>query len=128
MIKELIYLTVLFIVGFIVLQVFYNFYNSAGKIIARQIENITNNANYVSPISYVINEQDFNGYSILYLIQGQQNKLCIKNIEINNAPVNFSYNQINQYTVEINVSEDVYAGNNITLTLCNGQSYSYIIT
>ncbi|MGC9133051.1 MAG: hypothetical protein ACP5GJ_01430 [Nanopusillaceae archaeon] len=127
MIRELIYLTILFLVGFFVLQVFYSFYSSAGKIIAREVENITN-TNYASPGSYIINEENFNDYSILYLIQNQQKNVCINKIEINNIPANFSYKVINQYTLELNVSENVNAGSNITIEYCNGQSYNYIIT
>ena len=124
MIKELVFLIILFVSGFIVLQTFFNFYNAAGKIIARQIENIT----YASPVSYVINEQNFNGYAILYIVQNQVNNTCIENVEINNNPVNFSYKVLNQYTVELNVSENVYAGYNMTVTFCNGQSLTYIIS
>ena len=127
MIKELVYLFILFIAGFLVLQTFYSFYNSAGKIIANQIENITNN-NVVYPVNYVINENNFNGYSMLYLVQNNQNISCIKNIEVNDLPVNFSYREINQYTLEINVSTNVYAGDNVTIEYCNGQSYVYLIS
>ncbi|BFI73577.1 hypothetical protein YN1_5640 [Nanoarchaeota archaeon] len=128
MIRELIFLIILFVAGFFVLQAFYSFYNSAGKIIARQVENLTNNVNYVSQVNYVINEQNFNGYSILYLIQNQIKNECIKNIDINNNPVNFSYKILNKYTIELNVSTNVYAGNNMTVTFCNGQSYNYMIS
>ena len=124
MIKELIFLIILFISGFIVLQTFFNFYNAAGKIIARQIENIT----YASPISYVIDEQNFNGYSILYIVQNQINNECIKNIEINNTPVNFTYEILNQYTIKLNVSKNIYKGDNMRVTFCNGQSLNYIIS
>jgi hypothetical protein len=127
MIRELAYLIILFIAGFFILHVFYSFYNSAGKIIAKEVENITN-INYVSPISYIINKENFNGYSILYLIQNQQSNVCINKIEVNNVPVNFSYKMINQYTVELNISGNVNAGSNITIEYCNGQYYNYIIT
>ena len=127
MIKELLYLFILFIAGYLVLSTFFNFYSSAGKIIANQISNITT-PTYESQVNYIINHYNSGNYSILYLVQNINPSNCINNIDIGNKMVNFTYKVLNQYTVELNVSYPVNAGDNLTLTFCNGQSSLYYIS
>jgi len=126
MIKELLYLFILFIAGYLVLSTFFNFYSSAGKIIANQISNITT-PTYESQVNYIINHYNSGNYSILYLVQNINPSNCINSIDIGNTMVNFTYKVLNQYTVELNVSYPVNAGDNLTLTFCNGQSSLYYI-
>jgi len=127
MIKELLYLFILFIAGYLVLSTFFNFYSSAGKIIANQISNITT-PTYESQVNYIINHYNSGNYSILYLVQNINPSNCINSIDIGNTMVNFTYKVLNQYTVELNVSYPVNAGDNLTLTFCNGQSSLYYIS
>jgi len=126
MIKELLYLFILFIAGYLVLSTFFNFYSSAGKIIANQISNITT-PTYESQVNYIINHYNSGNYSILYLVQNINPSNCINSIDIGNTMVNFTYKVLNQYTVELNISYPVNAGDNLTLTFCNGQSSLYYI-
>ena len=126
MIKELLYLFILFIAGYLVLITFFNFYSSAGKIIANDVSNITT-PTYESQVNYIINHYNSGNYSILYLVQNINPSNCINNIDIGNKMVNFTYKVLNQYTVELNVSYPVNAGDNLTLTFCNGQSSLYYI-
>jgi hypothetical protein len=125
MIRELIYLFILFVVGYLVLSAFFNFYSSAGKIIANQISNITT-PTYNSQVNYVVNYYNSGNNSILYLVQNM-NPSCISNVEVGNEMVNFTYKVLNQYTIELNVSYPVNAGDNLTVTFCNGQSSLYYI-
>jgi predicted ATP-grasp superfamily ATP-dependent carboligase len=125
MIRELIYLFILFIAGYLVLSAFFNFYSSAGKIIANQISNITTPI-YNGQVNYVVNYYNSGNNSILYLVQNM-NPSCISNVEIGNKIVNFTYKVLNQYTIELNVSYPVNAGDNLTVTFCNGQSSLYYI-
>jgi len=126
MIKELIYLFILFVAGYIVLSTFFNFYSSAGKIIANEISNITF-PKYQSQVNYIVNYYNSGNYSILYLIQNVNPSNCINNIKVGNKMVNFTYKIVNQYTIELNVSYPVNAGDNLTITFCNGQSSLYYI-
>ena len=126
MIRELIYLFILFVAGYLVLSTFFNFYSSAGKIIANQISNITT-PTYESQVNYIINHYNSGNYSILYLVQNINPSNCINSIDIGNTMVNFTYKVLNQYTVELNISYPVNAGDNLTLTFCNGQSSLYYI-
>jgi hypothetical protein len=126
MIKELIYLFILFIAGYLVLNTFFNFYSSAGKIIANEISNITT-PTYESQVNYIINHYNSGNYSILYLVQNINPSNCINSIEVRNTMVNFTYKVLNQYTIELNVSYPVNAGDNLTITFCNGQSSLYYI-
>jgi len=126
MIKELIYLFILFIAGYLVLSTFFNFYSSAGKIIANEISNITT-PTYESQVNYIINHYNSGNYSILYLVQNINPSNCINSIEVGNTMVNFTYKVLNQYTIELNVSYPVNAGDNLTVTFCNGQSSLYYI-
>jgi len=126
MIRELIYLFILFIAGYLVLSVFFNFYSSAGKIIANQISNITT-PTYNGQVNYIINHYNSGNYSILYLVQNM-NPSCISNVEVGNEIVNFTYKVLNQYTIELNISYPVNAGDNLTVTFCNGQSSLYYIS
>ena len=127
MIKELLYLFILFIAGYLVLSTFFNFYSSAGKIIANEISNITT-PTYESQVNYIINHYNSGSYSILYLVQNINPSNCINSIEIGNTPVNFTYKVLNQYTIELNVSYPVNFGDNLTITFCNGQSSLYYIS
>ncbi|MFP3256936.1 MAG: hypothetical protein RXO36_03970 [Candidatus Nanopusillus acidilobi] len=127
MIKELIYLFILFIAGYLVLSTFFNFYSSAGKIIAKEISNITT-PTYESQVNYIVNYNNYGSYSILYLVQNINPSNCINSIEIGNSMVNFTYKVLNQYTIELNVSYPVNAGDNLTVTFCNGQSSLYYIS
>ena len=127
MIKELLYLFILFIAGYLVLSTFFNFYSSAGKIIANQISNITT-PTYESQVNYIINHYNSGNYSILYLVQNINPSNCINSIEVGNTMVNFTYKVLNQYTIELNVSYPVNTGDNLTLTFCNGQSSLYYIS
>jgi len=127
MIKELLYLFILFIAGYLVLITFFNFYSSAGKIIANDVSNITT-PTYESQVNYIINHYNSGNYSILYLVQNINPSNCINSIDIGNTMVNFTYKVLNQYTVELNVSYPVNAGDNLTLTFCNGQSSLYYIS
>jgi hypothetical protein len=127
MIRELIYLFILFVAGYFVLSTFFNFYSSAGKIIANEISNITN-PTYESQVNYIVNYNNYGNYSILYLVQNINPSNCINNIEVGNTMVNFTYKVLNQYTIELNVSYPVNAGNNLTITFCNGQSSLYYIS
>jgi len=127
MIRELIYLFILFIAGYLVLSTFFNFYSLAGKIIANEISNITT-PTYVSQVNYIINHYNSVSYSILYLAQNINPSNCINSIEIGNTMVNFTYKVLNQYTIELNVSYPVNAGDNLTVTFCNGQSSLYYIS
>jgi len=127
MIKELLYLFILFIAGYLVLSTFFNFYSSAGKIIANDVSNITT-PTYESQVNYIINHYNSGNYSILYLVQNINPSNCINSIDIGNTMVNFTYKVLNQYTVELNVSYPVNAGDNLTLTFCNGQSSLYYIS
>ncbi|MFP3166815.1 MAG: hypothetical protein RXQ68_00065 [Candidatus Nanopusillus sp.] len=127
MIRELIYLIILFIAGYLVLSTFFNFYSSAGKIIASEISNITS-PTYESQVNYIINYYNSGNYSILYLVQNINPSNCINNIEVGNTMVNFTYNVLNQYTIELNISYPVNAGDNLTITFCNGQSSLYYIS
>jgi hypothetical protein len=127
MIRELIYLFILFVAGYIVLSTFFNFYSSAGKIIANEISNITT-PTYESQVNYIINHYNSGNYSILYLVQNINPSNCINNIEVGNTMVNFTYKVLNQYTIEFNVSYPVNAGDNLTITFCNGQSSLYYIS
>jgi len=127
MIRELIYLFILFVAGYLVLSTFFNFYSSAGKIIANEISNITT-PTYVSQVNYIINHYNSVSYSILYLVQNINPSNCINSIEIGNTMVNFTYKVLNQYTIELNVSYPVNAGDNLTVTFCNGQSSLYYIS
>jgi hypothetical protein len=127
MIKELIYLFILFVAGYLVLSTFFNFYSSAGKIIANEISNITT-PTYESQVNYIINHYNSGNYSILYLVQNINPSNCINSIEVGNTMVNFTYNVLNQYTIELNVSYPVNAGDNLTVTFCNGQSSLYYIS
>ena len=126
MIKELLYLFILFIAGYLVLSPFFNFYSSAGKIIANDVSNITT-PTYESQVNYIINHYNSGNYSILYLVQNINPSNCINSIDIGNTMVNFTYKVLNQYTVELNISYPVNAGDNLTLTFCNGQSSLYYI-
>ena len=126
MIKELLYLFILFIAGYLVLSTFFNFYSSAGKIIANDVSNITT-PTYESQVNYIINHYNSGNYSILYLVQNINPSNCINSIDIGNTMVNFTYKVLNQYTVELNISYPVNAGDNLTLTFCNGQSSLYYI-
>jgi len=126
MIRELIYLFILFVAGYLVLSTFFNFYSSAGKIIANQISNITT-PTYESQVNYIINHYNSGNYSILYLVQNINPSNCINSIDVGNTMVNFTYNVLNQYTIELNVSYSVNAGDNLTITFCNGQSSLYYI-
>ncbi|MFP3316882.1 MAG: hypothetical protein RXN79_00535 [Candidatus Nanopusillus sp.] len=126
MIKELLYLFILFIAGYLVLSTFFNFYSSAGKIIANDVSNITT-PTYESQVNYIINHYNSGNYSILYLVQNINPSNCINSIDIGNTVVNFTYKVLNQYTVELNISYPVNAGDNLTLTFCNGQSSLYYI-
>jgi|GEM_PF-1637618 len=126
MIKELLYLFILFIAGYLVLSTFFNFYSSAGKIIANDVSNITT-PTYESQVNYIINHYNSGNYSILYLVQNINPSNCINSIEVGNTMVNFTYKVLNQYTVELNISYPVNAGDNLTLTFCNGQSSLYYI-
>ena len=126
MIKELIYLFILFIAGYLVLNAFFNFYSSAGKIIANEISNITT-PTYESQVNYIINHYNSGNYSILYLVQNINPSNCINSIDVGNTMVNFTYKVLNQYTIELNVSYPVNAGDNLTITFCNGQSSLYYI-
>jgi len=126
MIKELLYLFILFIAGYLVLITFFNFYSSAGKIIANDVSNITT-PTYESQVNYIINHYNSGNYSILYLVQNINPSNCINSIDIGNTMVNFTYKVLNQYTVELNISYPVNAGDNLTLTFCNGQSSLYYI-
>jgi hypothetical protein len=125
MIRELIYLFILFVAGYLVLSAFFNFYSSAGKIIANQISNITTPI-YNGQVNYVVNYYNSGNNSILYLVQNM-NPSCISNVEVGNKIVNFTYKVLNQYTIELNVSYPVNAGDNLTVTFCNGQSSLYYI-
>jgi len=125
MIRELIYLFILFIAGYLVLNAFFNFYSSAGKIIANEISNITT-PTYESQVNYIINHYNSGNYSILYLVQNMHPS-CISNVKVGNEIVNFTYKVLNQYTIELNVSYPVNAGDNLTITFCNGQSSLYYI-
>jgi len=125
MIRELIYLFILFVAGYLVLSAFFNFYSSAGKIIANQISNITTPI-YNGQVNYVVNYYNSGNNSILYLVQNI-NPSCISNVEVGNEIVNFTYKVLNQYTIELNVSYPVNAGDNLTVTFCNGQSSLYYI-
>ena len=127
MIKELLYLFILFIAGYLVLSTFFNFYSSAGKIIANDVSNITT-PTYESQVNYIINHYNSGNYSILYLVQNINPSNCINSIDIGNTMVNFTYKVLNQYTIELNVSYPVNAGDNLTLTFCNGQSSLYYIS
>ena len=127
MIRELIYLFILFIAGYLVLSTFFNFYSSAGKIIANQISNITT-PTYESQVNYIINHYNSGNYSILYLVQNINPSNCINSIDVGNTMVNFTYKVLNQYTIELNVSYPVNAGDNLTITFCNGQSSLYYIS
>jgi len=127
MIRELIYLFILFVAGYIVLSTFFNFYSSAGKIIANQISNITT-PTYESQVNYIINHYNSGNYSILYLVQNINPSNCINSIDVGNTMVNFTYKVLNQYTIELNVSYPVNAGDNLTITFCNGQSSLYYIS
>jgi len=127
MIRELIYLFILFVAGYLVLSTFFNFYSSAGKIIANQISNITT-PTYESQVNYIINHYNSGSYSILYLVQNINPSNCINSIDVGNTMVNFTYKVLNQYTIELNVSYPVNAGDNLTLTFCNGQSSLYYIS
>ena len=127
MIRELIYLFILFVAGYFVLSTFFNFYSSAGKIIANEISNITT-PTYESQVNYIINHYNSGNYSILYLVQNINPSNCINNIEVGNTMVNFTYKILNQYTIELNVSYPVNAGDNLTITFCNGQSSLYYIS
>lgn len=127
MIKELIYLFILFIAGYLVLSTFFNFYSSAGKIIANDVSNITT-PTYESQVNYIINHYNSGNYSILYLVQNINPSNCINSIEVGNTMVNFTYKVLNQYTIELNVSYPVNTGDNLTLTFCNGQSSLYYIS
>ena len=127
MIKELIYLFILFIAGYLVLSTFFNFYSSAGKIIANDVSNITT-PTYESQVNYIINHYNSGNYSILYLVQNINPSNCINSIDIGNTMVNFTYKVLNQYTIELNVSYPVNTGDNLTLTFCNGQSSLYYIS
>jgi len=126
MIRELIYLFILFVAGYLVLSTFFNFYSSAGKIIANQISNITT-PTYESQVNYIINHYNSGNYSILYLVQNINPSNCINSIDVGNTMVNFTYKVLNQYTIELNVSYPVNAGDNLTITFCNGQSSLYYI-
>ena len=126
MIRELIYLFILFVAGYLVLSTFFNFYSSAGKIIANQISNITT-PTYESQVNYIINHYNSGNYSILYLVQNINPSNCINSIDVGNTMVNFTYKVLNQYTIELNVSYPVNAGDNLTVTFCNGQSSLYYI-
>ena len=126
MIRELIYLFILFVAGYIVLSTFFNFYSSAGKIIAKEISNITT-PTYESQVNYIINHYNSGNYSILYLVQNINPSNCINSIDVGNTMVNFTYKVLNQYTIELNVSYPVNAGDNLTITFCNGQSSLYYI-
>jgi hypothetical protein len=126
MIRELIYLFILFVAGYIVLSTFFNFYSSAGKIIANDISNITT-PTHESQVNYIINHYNYGSYSILYLVQNINPSNCINNIEVGNTMVNFTYKVLNQYTIELNISYPVNAGDNLTITFCNGQSSLYYI-
>jgi len=125
MIRELIYLFILFVAGYLVLSAFFNFYSSAGKIIANQISNITTPV-YNGQVNYVVNYYNSGNNSILYLVQNI-NPSCISNVKVGNKMVNFTYKVLNQYTIELNVSYPVNAGDNLTVTFCNGQSSLYYI-
>ena len=127
MIRELIYLFILFVAGYIVLSTFFNFYSSAGKIIANQISNITT-PTYESQVNYIINHYNSGNYSILYLVQNINPSNCINSIDVGHTMVNFTYKVLNQYTIELNVSYPVNAGDNLTITFCNGQSSLYYIS
>jgi len=127
MIKELLYLFILFIAGYLVLSTFFNFYSSAGKIIANDVSNITT-PTYESQVNYIINHYNSGNYSILYLVQNINPSNCINSIEVGNTMVNFTYKVLNQYTIELNVSYPVNTGDNLTLTFCNGQSSLYYIS
>jgi hypothetical protein len=127
MIRELIYLFILFVAGYLVLSTFFNFYSSAGKIIANEISNITT-PTYESQVNYIINHYNSGNYSILYLVQNINPSNCINSIEVGNTMVNFTYKVLNQYTIELNVSYPVNAGDNLTITFCNGQSSLYYIS
>ena len=127
MIRELIYLFILFVAGYLILSTFFNFYSSAGKIIANEISNITT-PTYVNQVNYIINHYNSGGYSILYLVQNINPSNCINSVKVGNTMVNFTYKVLNQYTIELNVSYPVNAGDNLTITFCNGQSSLYYIS
>jgi len=127
MIRELIYLFILFIAGYLILSTFFNFYSSAGKIIANEISNITT-PTYENQVNYIINHYNSGGYSILYLVQNINPSNCINSVKVGNTMVNFTYKVLNQYTIELNVSYPVNAGDNLTITFCNGQSSLYYIS
>jgi hypothetical protein len=127
MIRELIYLFILFVAGYLVLSTFFNFYSSAGKIIAKEISNITN-PTFVSQVNYIINHNNDDNYSILYLVQNIDPSGCINRIKVGNKVVNFTYKALNQYTIELNISYPINVGDNLTITFCNGQSSLYYIS
>jgi len=127
MIRELIYLFILFIIGYIVLSTFFNFYSSAGKIIANDISNITTSI-HGTQVSYIINHYNSDNYSILYLVQNIDPSNCINNIKVGNKIVNFTYKVLNQYTIELNISYPVNTGDHLTVTFCNGQSSIYYLS
>jgi len=127
MIRELIYLFILFIVGYIVLSTFFNFYSSAGKIIAEGISNITT-PTLGTQVSYIINHYNSGDYSILYLVQNIDPSNCINSIKVGNTMVNFTYKALNQYTIELNISYPVNTGDSLTVTFCNGQSSLYYLS
>jgi len=127
MIRELIYLFILFIIGYIVLSTFFNFYSSAGKIIANDISNITTSI-HGTQVSYIINHYNSDNYSILYLVQNIDPSNCINNIKVGNKIVNFTYKVLNQYTIELNISYPVNTGDSLTVTFCNGQSSIYYLS
>jgi len=127
MIRELIYLFILFITGYIVLSTFFNFYSSAGKIIAEGISNITT-PTLGTQVSYIINHYNSGDYSILYLVQNIDPSNCINSIKVGNTMVNFTYKALNQYTIELNISYPVNTGDSLTVTFCNGQSSLYYLS
>ncbi len=127
MIRELIYLLILFITGFIVLSIFFDFYSSAGRIIADGISNITTST-HGTRVSYIINHYNAGDYSILYLVQNIDPSNCINSVKVRDTIVNFTYKVLNQYTIELNISYPVNKGDRLTVTFCNGQSTLYYIS
>jgi hypothetical protein len=127
MIRELIYLFILFIIGYLVLSTFFNFYSSVGKIIADSISNITTST-YETQVSYIVNHYNSGDYSILYLVQNIDPSNCINSIKVGDTMVNFTYKVLNQYTIELNIGYPVNTGDRLTVTFCNGQSNLYYLS
>ncbi|MGC9079129.1 MAG: hypothetical protein ACP5G1_00110 [Nanopusillaceae archaeon] len=129
MLRQLVYLAVLFIVGYISVYIFYNYFESTGNVLAREVSNFTNSV-YVQPFtSYIISSYSSPEYSILYLIGSSQLSNCIKNILVEDLPVNYTVKFLNNYTAEIKVyGREVDKGANLTIQYCDGQKVFYIIS